>query len=156
METKNEVLEVLETKIVLETEKNYSPKESLKNRKGLWISSGFIERILDKAANVEGAASITVDSYKLMKYADDATIESALPEKHLFNEDEVCVAITALISKQSKGEEGTLLSSGYANLFYTPAFVVDVRWDDGEWRVFTWSRRDGEWYDDRRVFSPAN
>lgn len=44
---------------------------------------------------------------------------------------------------------------GWANIFYTPEFVVGVCWDGGYWSVGTWRRLDGVWYGRSRVFSPA-
>lgn len=51
--------------------------------------------------------------------------------------------------------EGT--KDGNWNLFYTPSFVVSVRWYsyDSLWRVFTWARDGSGWGTDERVFSPA-
>lgn len=44
---------------------------------------------------------------------------------------------------------------GNWNLFYTPAFVVSVRWNGDEWRVSAWGRDGRGWDADSRVFSPA-
>ncbi|MCX6739399.1 MAG: hypothetical protein NT098_05135, partial [Candidatus Parcubacteria bacterium] len=66
--------------------------------------------------------------------------------------------IADIISRQPKGESGTLLNNGYANLFYVQAgasvFVVYVNWYGFEWNVYDWSLDENDqWYDGFRVFS---
>lgn len=151
METKN-ILEIVEKSVAVKAKK-LDPKKFFKTKKGLWVSDSFQERIIPKAETA--AIDMAVASYRLSKYANDAQIEKELPKEHLFSESEVCAVIAALIAKQKKGEEGTLLNTGYWNLFYTPAFVVGVDWGGGVWDVSAWGRVDGAWDDDGRVFSPA-
>ncbi|MCX6739374.1 MAG: hypothetical protein NT098_05010, partial [Candidatus Parcubacteria bacterium] len=66
--------------------------------------------------------------------------------------------IADIISRQPKGESGTLLNNGYANLFYVQAgasvFVVYVCWSGFEWCVSAWLLdEDGQWSGGGRVFS---
>ncbi len=156
METKDAVLEAIEKKVALTVSAAFDPQEYYQNRDGLYVWSAFKERTLAKAKKVKEGAKFAVSSFKLLKYATDETIENALPKKHLFSESDVCAIIAELIAKQPKGEEGILIANGYANLFYTSAFVVCVGWGGGEWDVYAWGRDDGEWRGGRRVFSPAN
>lgn len=101
------------------------------------------------------AAKFAVNSFDLLESANDAKIEEALGDNHLFDKGEVYILIGNLIAKQANGEEGTLLNTGRANLFYTSSFVVSVYWDGSYWSVSTWDRSDDTWSADRRVFSPA-
>lgn len=150
------VLEEVSKDIKVKVETAFTPKEYFKTREGLYVFSDFPERILDKAEAVEAGTEYKVTSYKTLMEAKDELIESALQENHIFSESDVCAIIADLISKQPKGEDGVLLNDGYWNLFYTPAFVVNVYWYDGRWHVSTWRRNGFTWYTGNRVFSPAN
>jgi hypothetical protein len=65
----------------------------------------------------------------------------------------------SLMEKQGKGEEGVLLNSGYANIFYINDYAdvlraVRVYWDDGGWGVGAYSVEGPVWwYDGSQVFS---
>lgn len=98
---------------------------------------------------------VKVKFFDLLKYSSGQEIEAALGENHLFDVAGVYSVIGALISKQSQGEEGALLTTGSYNLFYTEKFVLSVHWrsGDGGWCVFCWGR-DWGWHDGTRVFSP--
>lgn len=147
------VLEHKEKKIDISV-KEFDPQEFFKNGDGLYVYSDFKERILSKAEKVPSLEK-ALTSYALTKNANDAAIESDLPKDHFFSESEVCAIVADLIDKQPKGEEGVLLNNGYANLFYTPSFVVGVRWDGAEWGVYTWHRDAYGWDANDRVFAPA-
>lgn len=147
------VLEQKEKKIDISI-KEFDPQEFFKNGDGLYVYSDFKERILSKAEKVPSLEK-ALTSYDLTKNANDAAIEADLPKDHLFSESEVCAIVADLIGKQPKGEEGILLNSGYANLFYTPSFVVHVDGDGAGWNVDAWSRRDSGRDAGSRVFSPA-
>lgn len=133
------------------------PQEFFVSRNGLYVSSDFRERILDKAKVINPAQGANLTSYELKERADDQKIEANLPESHFFSESQVCAVIAELISRQSKGEEGILQNNGYSNLFYTASFVVYVYWDSysGKWCVGAWPRHGRAWYSGGRVFSPA-
>lgn len=150
------VLKEVKKSLKIKIPKDFDPKESIKDRKGLYVWSSFKDRILANAPIVAKATDISVSSFDLTEYAADEQIEKSLPKKHIFSESDACAVIADLIEKQPKGEEGILGNTGYANLFYTSAFVVYVRWAGGGWGVGAW-RRDGyEWFAGSRVFSPAN
>lgn len=153
---KNQVLEVAKDKIVVSAGAK-DPKDFFVTKKGLYIWSDFKDRVLDKAEPVDPSKEFLFESYDLKESAEDAVIESNLPKKHIFTESEVSAVVSGLIAKQSKGEEGDLLNNGYANLFYTPSFVVGVSWNAGlgEWGVGAWDRGALEWGAGGRVFSPV-
>lgn len=85
---------------------------------------------------------------KLPRDMNDAAIESEL--KPGFCE------LGDVLAFLENPPEGT--KDGYANLFYTPSFVVFVLWLRfyGHWGVSAWRRHVSDWDTDTRVFSPAN
>lgn len=133
------------------------PAQFFKTGEGIFVDSDFAERITSKTDAVETGTEYKLTAGDLLMAANDATIELALPENHIFSETDVCSIIADLITKQSEGKEGVLKNDGSLNLFYTPTFVVGVRWDSFRrgWLVGVWGRGDGAWREDERVFSPA-
>lgn len=156
MKKSESVLKSVKAKIEVKLPKKYEPTEFFKNRDGLYVWNSFKDNVLEKA-KAATVNSFSLSSFDLTKDAYDKEIEKELPKKHIFTETEVCAVIAGLIEKQSKGEEGTLLNTGYANIFYTKSLVVGVGWDSGygRWHVFDWDRGDGSWREGFRVFSPA-
>lgn len=136
----------------------HDPGAYFQTRSGLYVYGDFRSGVVSKASPVAIGTSYKLDAADLGQDASDEAIESALSKDHIFAESPVCAIIAQLIAKQANGEEGTLLNNGYANLFYTSSFVVDVRWrsGDGKWGVYTWKRFDSEWDAGPRVFSPGN
>lgn len=67
--------------------------------------------------------------------------------------------VSALMVQQANGENGTLLTNGYANIFYVRDVggvlrVVNVSWFGGGWRVGAGSvEGPREWFAGHRVFS---
>lgn len=66
--------------------------------------------------------------------------------------------ISALISMQPNGEEGVLLTNGWANIFYVKdkdgmLRAVFVCWRGGGWFVFAYALDDFQWHVDSQVFS---
>lgn len=155
MKTENNVLEVVDREISFKTKNSIVPEEFFQDGKGLYVYSSFTDRISSKARPVKEGTSYRLISSKLVEYATDKQIESELPEKHIFSEDDVCAILADLIEKQSNGEEGVLDNDGNWNLFYTPTFVVYAYWYDDEWFVDAWRRVSFDWDGDSRVFSPA-
>ena len=135
----------------------HDPDTFYRTREGLYVWDDFRSRIVAKAKPSEAGLVMKFERAELMRDLTDEKIEGTLPKDHLFDETEVCALIASLIAKQANGEEGVLLNTGYANLFYTSSYVVFVDWDsDGrEWDVSTYERGDG-WGAGDRVFSPAN
>ncbi len=151
----NENLKPVEKEIAVKVELAVDPKEFFQDRKGLWVWNDFKSRIVEKAESTPVGAEFKLSSFELAKDLLDEEIEAALPKSHNFTETEVSAIIASLISKQSNGESGVLLNNGYWNLFYTPAFVVGVRWFGSGWDVDAWPRDDRRWGGGGRVFSPA-
>ena len=137
---------------------SFNPHVVFQTREGLWVSPQFTDRILSVVRDVAKRESATsLQSFTLVKDALDTQIRAGLPENHLVEPWQ----IAALITKQPKGEEGDLLTNGYANLFYVKGkaeqvFVVHVHWFAGnrEWYVNAWKLVENDrWYSGHRLFS---
>lgn len=152
-----EILKTVQKEFPITITKTYTPAEFFKNRKGLYIWSGFSNNIVEKAKPIEFGAEFKLSSSDLIERATDEEIELFLPKEHIFSESEICAIVAELIENQPNGEEGTLTNTGYANLFYTSSRVVSVDWraDFGLWHVSDWRRDDVSWDEGTRVFSPA-
>ena len=124
-------------------------------RPGLWVSNEFRERIVAKTSDAGVVRKTTC--HVLPRDMTDAEVEAELPANHMWSEADVCATIANMISLQLKGENGTLLNDGHANLFYTSSCVVRVDWgaDDRRWGVDTWSRDGCRWDAGGQVLSPA-
>ncbi|MEK7181127.1 MAG: hypothetical protein AAB738_02210 [Patescibacteria group bacterium] len=88
----------------------------------------------------------SLDQPIIAELGDEAKSETTLSE------------IFALISLQSNGENGVLLTNGYANIFYVRDVngvlrAVRVYWCDDGWLGSAYALDGGRWYGDRRVFS---
>lgn len=136
--------------------KTIDPKEFFQDKKGLWVSSNFIDNVATKAEKMTKDKTFNVNSFELTANAYDREIEESFNDNHIFSETDVCALIAALIENQKKGEEGVLLNNGYFNIFYTPDRVVNVFWSSASqrWYVYVW-RRGCRWFEGSRVFSPA-
>lgn len=152
------ILEITKEKIPVRMEGEFIPSVFFKTDKGLYVDSDFTSRIVNKASSVDADTEYEITSLNLRLSANDATIESALPEKHIFSETEVSAIVGNLIENQPEGKEGTLLNDGSWNIFYTPDFVVSVDWhsNSSDWYVRAWYRDGDDWSGGLRVFSPAN
>lgn len=135
----------------------HHPGRFYKTRRGLWVSTVFLHRVVARAKKSAAGKSFNLQHATLARDATDQEIEAELPGTHLFDETDVCAVIEGLIAKQQNGEAGTLLNNGYANLFYTSSCVVGVYWhaDDRRWVVSAWRRNDHRWRAHLQVFSPA-
>lgn len=111
-----------------------------KNKIG-WINDRFNENF----GKVEFEAKPMPKFQKLGRYMTDSQIESELKPGF-------CDLGDILVFMENAPEE---CKDGRANLFYTPSFVVYVRWFGSSWLVYAWKRDDNRWRADRRVFSPA-
>ena len=149
-----EILKEANPKIEVAVEGPLDAKEYFQDRKGLYVYSSFKDKVLGKIESAHGKSEYKIESLDLLRDATDEQIELSLGNKNTFEAFEVADLISALIEKQKNGEDGLLLTNGYANLFYTPACVVDVRWYGSGWDVDAYDRDDYGWVAGYRVFSP--
>ncbi len=132
----------------------FSARDSFTEPK-FWLGDDFKLWFGEKVE--ESVKPSTLCYHKLLRSSLDAPIISALGGEE---KAEVSLAeIFHLISLQPKGEEGDLLTSGYANIFYVRGVnnvlrVVRVYWYGGRWYVRAHETSyPHEWYDENRVFS---
>ena len=109
-----------------------------------WVSSDFKERFKDTTFKARPKGKYPTYQ-KLPRSMNDAEIESELNPG-------LCELGDIVAFMDNPPQE---CKDGYWNLFYTPGWVVVVRWRVGEWVVGTWPRDDRSWRADDRVFSPA-
>lgn len=119
------------------------------------FGSNFTENFLAKAE--ENVPSAKLRLFKLKKSSVDKPIRDELGSDR---EETTLTYLWELLSKQSKGESGVLLTNGYANIFYIRGcdgtlWAVFASWDSvGGWfvgAVSVGSRN--EWDAGLRVFS---
>lgn len=156
------ILDMLGTvKISATTEKFVVKQKFVKDSKevkfyGIW--DNFTSWFLDGDGKIEEPVGEQVLSYgKLTKNSVDGLIIEELGGEEKV--ETTLSAIYGLLLKQPKGEEGALLTNGYANIFYVKDIngvlrAVNVLWDDYGWRVYVNSvGRTLVWLAGRRVFS---
>ena len=120
-------------------------------RKGLYLWNDNMGRVLRAAKPVDTADAVSIASVDLTRNAYDREIKAELPENH---EVELW-HIAKLIEAQANGEDGPLLTSGYANIFYISGFAVFVGWSavSAKWHVHDWNLGVAYWNAGNRVFS---
>jgi hypothetical protein len=143
-------------------------------------SERFVAKDMFKLKKDRGICSYLDDNFESWFLAGEGKVENAIPEgelrygkltkvsvddpiiEELGGETKAETALTEmfdLMSKQPKGEEGTLLTNGYANIFYVRDLsgvlrAVFVLWNDDGWHVDAYSVEGlHAWSDGRRVFS---
>jgi len=126
------------------------------NDKGVkiaWIGANFNSCFGKKIEKVVQAAELTVQG--LGEASLDAPILAELGERA-----ETSLAhLWALLLQQPKGEAGTLLTNGFANIFYVrddegTLWTVSAHWSGGGWDVSADSvERPNEWDAGRQVIS---
>ncbi|MBU1092177.1 hypothetical protein KJ836_00620 [Patescibacteria group bacterium] len=140
------------------------PKKFFKTRNGndgLYVWDGFRDRILSVTDEVESLLGSTISSFDLSKAATDADIRNELPEGHVWQDASAfCACLAGLIERQKNGEEGDLITTGCANIFYVvgidgEVFTVHVSWysDARKWRIRASTLDDFQWLADSRAFS---
>jgi hypothetical protein len=113
------------------------------------FTSNFLKKVED------GVPKGELKAHKLLCGSKDPAIITALGDSHeTYLGDLYC-----LLTQQHEGEDGLLLTNGYANIFYIRdaegiLWAVNAGWNGGGWRVGANSidNPDG-WNADRQVFS---
>ncbi len=130
--------------VSITTIEDHYPEDFYLTGDGLYVWCDMRKLVVVRAKPMQAGTTFSLGIADLAKDATDKKIEAAL-SGNLFDESAMCAVIAQLIGQQPGGKKGTLLSNGYANLFYTSSCLVTVHWDDvysGEWRVITWQRGD--------------
>jgi hypothetical protein len=115
-----------------------------------WFLAGdgkIEEHVGEQTLSYGNLTKDSVDGPIIEEFGGEAKVETTLS------------AIYGLLLKQPKGEEGALLTNGYANIFYVRDVngtlrAVHVVWSDDGWFVIALSVEDTcVWFAGRRVFS---
>ncbi|HWC57488.1 MAG TPA: hypothetical protein VG621_00850 [Candidatus Paceibacterota bacterium] len=136
-------------------------KEGKNGTTKVWLSDNFKSIILGAAPKKVSAAAETLDALQLTESMWDSQIVNELGNPTSYDIPTLLARLKQLVSAQSNGEAGTLLTNGYANIFYAKAadgraVVVGALWDVGQWEFYCYEfDEDSEWLDGRLVFSPA-
>ena len=117
-----------------------------------YLGDNFKSHFLKKVE--ENVPQAQLKSRKLKQSSLDPPIITALGDNH----ETYLAQLWELLKAQPKGESGTLLTNGYANIFYIRdadniLWAVSVYWDDDGWNVDAYSvDTPGRWDDGDRVF----
>lgn len=127
-----------------------------------WLGNNFKTHFLKGSGKIElDVPAATLNAYKLREASVDGPILAALSGKDAAKTSLAYMA--QLIKAQAKGQEGVLLTNGWANIFYIEDYngglwTVDCGWVSGDqaWYVLAdpVSYPDG-WVADSQIFSPA-
>ena len=119
------------------------------------FTNKVLKNIPNEIAGFEGSLTQT----QLTKGMYDREILSELGNPKPFTPEEFGAVISHLLTKQPNGENGNLLTNGYANIFYVQLedrlVAVFVRWlsDYREWGFDAYAVDGTGWFDGRCVFS---
>ena len=117
-----------------------------------YLGDNFKSHFLKKVE--QNVPQAQLKSRKLKQSSLDPPIITALGDNH----ETYLAQLWELLKAQPKGESGTLLTNGYANIFYIRdadniLWAVSVYWDDDGWNVDAYSvDTPGRWDDGDRVF----
>lgn len=112
------------------------------------FTSNFLEKVENKVPKGE------LKAHKLLRGAKDPEIIAALGDGH----ETYLVDLYGLLTQQYHGEDGLLLTNGFANIFYIRdasgnLWAVYAFWDGGGWDVLARSIVSPiGWNADRQVF----
>lgn len=151
------VLALIATATASAVTERMDPNDFFQDCPGLYIFDDFKIRVLPALRPFDSAPKADFSVSRLKQAANDTKIRKELSENHLAE----WYHIATLITQQKNGEEGVLLTNGYANIFYMlgvngEVFAVSVRWLSHvrEWRVRAWQLGGrGRWFADYQVFS---
>ena len=143
----------------VETIEDFDPRKFYQDNDFLWIDQDFVDWIVSAAKSVMAGKKFNKASFRML---DKTTTGNELLKKYpedVWDPADLCVWLTMKLTKQSKGQRGTLLNNGNFNLFLVggirqKVFVVYVYWDSvvRRWRVAAW-HLDNEWSSGHRFFS---
>lgn len=162
--TKN-ILEFIGTTVIPATTAQFVAKGKFVRNTGhkakvkiSYLGDNFTEWFLSGDSKTEDPISEqTLCSAKLKKSSVDAPIIAELGGEA--KAETALTEVFSLMEKQPNGENGALLTNGYANIFYVRdqhgvLRAVRVGWDDGGWDVRAGSVEIPDmWHDGSRVFS---
>jgi hypothetical protein len=151
---KASILELIGTTVIPATDKKLVAKDFFTEKK-FYLGDNFKDWFLKKIEDPIG--EVNVRYQKLTKSSVDGPIIAELGGEEKV--ETTLATIADLIGRQAKGENGILLTNGYANIFYVRDATellraVSVYWCGDRWNVDADSvELPSDWNDDRQVFS---
>lgn len=112
--------------------------QSLLKRKDIWLSPEFINRILSVAEAFQITDDLPAPSvFDIIEPANDTEIRSEFPKGNAYGASEFCYRLSKMTGEQPTGASGSLLNSGYVDIFYVvgkggEVFAVYVLWDSDD------------------------
>ncbi len=162
----SELLSLVGTVKVAGSGKFYASDHFTTNIKAVklaWIGDNFKQHFLNKVEEPQGEVELRVSQLKKASLDKPILQELGLPAcpaRGQGDKAETTLAnIWQLLTKQPNGESGTLLTNGYANIFYVRdakgvLWAVGAYWYSGGWRVDAYSvESPDEWHGGDQVFS---
>ncbi len=139
------------------------PKHSFFMKTGpvkLYFGDSFADWVLKEIPETIEAFQGNLMKTQLTEYMYDSAILNELGQPRPFTAGEFAVIIRDLLTRQPNGEDGILLTNGYANIFYirledSRVVAVRVRWGSGfrVWDLNAIGLDDDRWDDGSCVFS---
>lgn len=129
----------------------HNPSLFYRDRANLYVSPDFLGKIVRVAGSTEtGKKFKKISRFRLAADATGEQLRSERPDS-VWTATDFCAWLAAKLQKQPNGEEGELLTTGWANLFLVEGIssevvLVSVNWDSGyrKWDVNAW-RLDDTW-----------
>lgn len=128
----------------------HNPGLFYRDRAGLYVSPNFFGKIVSAARPTEAGKKFKkISRFRLAADATGEQLRSGCPDS-VWNATDFCAWLAAKLTNQSNGEEGELLTTGWANLFLVEGIsevVAVVYWFSGyrEWYVGA-RRLDRTWF----------
>jgi hypothetical protein len=107
-------------------------------------SKDFASLVLDRVYRPISLPSTTLTRRDVIKDSIDSELRPELEPKHIFTIEEFLGYSLALIAQQAKGQNGSLITTGYANIFYVvvdkDVLSVGLDWSNtrGFWKKSNW------------------
>lgn len=134
-------------------------KDKFFSEKFIWMSDSFQKNILPEIEQEITSANYTLTSLQLTQSLSDFDIRKDLSEDEVVTPHQWAQEMCTLMNQQSRGQEGSLLTNGYANIRYVKlsngtVLAMDVDWDAPacQWRCDTWELDDNVWLAGLRFF----
>ncbi len=141
------------------TVKMFYPKRVFRSKKGLYVSSDFINKIVEVAEPTETGRIFPEVSY--VELTKSVTGQELLMDNldQVWDSTIFCLWLNTKLKQQSNGQNGSFLTNGYGNIFLVggidiKVFVVYVHWHSvsQKWFILAWFL-DLEWHSGHRFFS---
>lgn len=127
-------------------------KDKFFNKEFIWMSDSFQKNILPEIEQEITSANYALTSLQLTQSLSDFNIRKDIGEDEVVTPHQWAQEMCTLMNQQSSGQEGPLLTSGYANISYVQLsngtiLAVSVDWLAGscQWHCDMWELGDDIW-----------